>query len=269
VPCTLLVLDELQQYIGDNADRTLRVQQVVEACTSRFEGRLLFVATGQSAMQGTNQLQKLQGRFTVQVSLSDTDVEEVVRKVVLRKDEAKKPELARVLEENSGEIDRQLSQTGIRPTEADQSVLVADYPLLPSRRRFWELVLRAIDRAGAAGQLRTQLRIVQEAAEAVAENPVGSVVAADFVYEQLTNPMIMSGVLLKEVHETIQDQRDGTEDGMLRSRLCALIFLIGQLPRVAGSATRGFGRRRRRSPNSSSRTSARGARTSGGASRKF
>lgn len=96
-------------------------------------------------------------------------------------------------------------------------------------------MLRAIDRAGAAGQLRTQLRIVQEATEAVADAPVGNVVAADFVYDQLTNPMLMSGVLLKEVHETIQEQRDGTEEGTLRSRLCALIFLIGRLPRTAGS----------------------------------
>ncbi len=68
-PCSLLVLDELQQYLGDNADRTLRVQNVVEACSSRFQGRLLFVSTGQSALQATPQLQKLQGRFTVQISL--------------------------------------------------------------------------------------------------------------------------------------------------------------------------------------------------------
>ena len=85
IPCTLLVLDELQQYIGDNADRTLRVQNVVEACSSHFEGSLLFVATGQSALQATPQLSKLQGRFTVRVALSDTDVDKVVRNVVLRK----------------------------------------------------------------------------------------------------------------------------------------------------------------------------------------
>ena len=235
LPCTLLVLDELQQYIGDNADRTLRVQQVVEACSSRFEGRVLFVSTGQSALQATPQLQKLQGRFTVQVSLSDTDIEEVVRKVVLRKDETKKADLVQMLEENSGEIDRQLSGTRIRPTEEDRGVLVADYPLLPTRRRFWERVLRAIDRAGAAGQLRTQLRIVQEATEEVAELPVGNVIAADFIYDDLSASMIRSGVLLREVDETIRGQRDGTEEGELRSRLCALILLIGQLPRDTGS----------------------------------
>nr|MDP9480282.1 BREX system P-loop protein BrxC [Actinomycetota bacterium] len=236
-PCALLVLDELQQYIGDNADRTLRVQNVVEACSSRFQGRLLFVATGQSALQATPQLQKLQGRFTVRVSLSDADVEEVVRRVVLRKDQTRRGELEAVLEDNAGEIDRHLAETKIRPTEADRPVLVADYPLLPVRRRFWERVLRAIDRAGAAGQLRTQLRIVQEAAQEVALREVGNVVPADFVYGQLSASMLQTGVLLREVDETIRAQGDGTEDGELRRRLCALIFLIGQLPRDAGSDT--------------------------------
>lgn len=229
VPCTLLVLDELQQYIGDNPDRTLRVQQAVEACTSRFEGRLLFVATGQAALQGTQQLQKLVGRFTVQIHLSDADVEEVVRKVVLRKSETMKPALQSVLDANSGEIDKQLSATRIRPTQADNVYLVPDYPLLPTRRRFWELVLRAIDRAGAAGQLRTQLRIVQEASEEVAEMELGNVVAADFIYGQQTGAMLQSGALLKDVHDTISEQRDGTEEGELRSRLCSLVFMIGQL----------------------------------------
>jgi len=36
---------------------------------------------------------------------------------------------------------------------------------------------------------------------------------------------------LREVHEIVGRQRDGTADGELRARLCALIFLIGKLPR--------------------------------------
>jgi hypothetical protein len=109
-PCTLRVLDELQQYIGNNADRTLRVQNVVEACFALFGGRLLFVDTGQSALQATPQLSKLQGRYTVRVALSNTDVDKVVRSVVLRRAPDRVPDLRDVLEENSGEIDRQLSR---------------------------------------------------------------------------------------------------------------------------------------------------------------
>src|SRR5437773_4627167 len=55
-PCTLIVLDEVQQYIGENSLRTNMVQEVTEGCTKRFGSKLLFVATGQSALTGTPQL---------------------------------------------------------------------------------------------------------------------------------------------------------------------------------------------------------------------
>ena len=41
-------------------------------------------------------------------------------------------------------------------------------------------------------------------------------------------------MLLREVNETIAEQDDGTPDGSLKSRLCALVFLIRKLPREAG-----------------------------------
>jgi len=151
LPCTLLVFDELQQFIGEDPMRTLQVQNVVEACSSRFGSRLLFVATGQAALQATPQLSKLQGRFTVRVTLTDTDVEQVVRKVVLQKKPDRVPALRSILDTASGEIDRHLIGTKIGARAADNIDLVADYPLLPVRRRFWERVLRAIDSAGTAG----------------------------------------------------------------------------------------------------------------------
>src|SRR6266568_3229849 len=78
LPYTLIVCDELQQFIGQDSNRTFEVQTVVETCCSHFGTRLLFVATGQASVTGTPQLQKLQGRFTNQVMLSDADVEHVV-----------------------------------------------------------------------------------------------------------------------------------------------------------------------------------------------
>ncbi|MDP9373124.1 MAG: BREX system P-loop protein BrxC, partial [Chloroflexota bacterium] len=119
LPCALLVLDELQQFIGDNAERSLRVQQTIEACSGRFGSRLLVVATGQSAMQGTPLLARIAGRFAVQVALSDTDVTQVVRQVVLRKRPDREAPLVRTLATVSGEIDRQLRGTKIEPTGAD------------------------------------------------------------------------------------------------------------------------------------------------------
>ena len=75
MPCTAVILDEVQQYIGEDTGRSCVVQEVVEACSKRFGDRLLFLGTGQTALSGTPALQRLQGRFTVNVELSDQDVE--------------------------------------------------------------------------------------------------------------------------------------------------------------------------------------------------
>lgn len=230
LPLALVVLDEMQQYINDDNAKALNVQDLVEGCSSRFGSQVLIVATGQAALTANPTLQKLIDRFSVTVALSDTDVETVVRKVVLRKKPDKVSEIEAALGKVSGEIDRQLGGTRLEAKAADKATLVADYPLLPTRRRFWERALRAIDKAGKAGVLRTQLKIVHEAARSVADEPLGHVIGGDFVFRSESASMLQSGVLLKEIDELIRGLQDGTPDGELKSRACALVFLISQLP---------------------------------------
>ena len=63
-------------------------------------------------------------------------------------------------------------------------------------------------------------------------------VGADFLYEEQSPGMLQSGVLLKEIDELIRGLRTGGEDGELKSRICALIFLISQIPaRTIGGET--------------------------------
>ncbi len=229
LPCTLLIFDELQQYLGDDNQKTVQLQTIVEACSARFENKLLFLATGQADMLADAQLQKLHGRFTVRISLSDNDVQQVVREVVLSKQPVYETEVREILKEASGEIRRQLAGSKIAPEERDQEHLVADYPLLPTRSRFWERLLRSINSLGLAGQLRTQLRITYEAIRHVADAPLGTVVAGDFIYNQLKSEMLQSGVLLRDIATVIEQVNDGTADGLLSSRLCATIFLLSKL----------------------------------------
>ena len=113
-----------------------------------------------------------------------------------------------------------------------------DYPLLPTRRRFWELALRAIDQAGKAGVLRTQLRIVHEAAAYVADKTHWPCSGSGFRLRRAIPWNAPSGVLLKEIDELIRGLRVEGPDGELKSRICALIFLISQIPaRTIGGET--------------------------------
>ena len=230
LPCTLVVLDEVQQFIGDDASRSKAVQDVQEQCCSRLGANFLLVATGQNALSGTPLLQKLQGRFPVTVELQDTDVEQVTREVVLKKKPSAEPGLKALLDAHSGEIERQLSATKIAFTSRDRGLLVKDYPILPVRRRFWEKVLRAVDTTMTGAQLRSQLRIVHDAVRETAHEPLGTVVSGAFLYPHILSRVLQSGVLLQEISETIARQRQ-EQDGDLRYQLCALIFLVGQLPR--------------------------------------
>ncbi len=229
-PLTLIVLDEVQQYIGNNAERAFQVQEAVETCCKHFKGQLLFVATGQSALSGMAMLNKLMGRFQIPVQLSDTDVESVIRKVILQKKASAMPAVEKVLNENLGEIARHMQGTKIEYTKSDESVMAADYPILPVRRRFWEKVLRIIDTTGVVAQLRSQLKIIHEATKTTANQSLGHVVGGDFIYGQLATNLLQTAVISREVYETIARLKEGSDEEKLQSRILALVFLIGKLP---------------------------------------
>lgn len=235
LPCTLVVLDEVQQFIGDDSDRSLQIQEVVEACSKQLNSRVLIVATGQSALSGTPQLQKLRDRFRVTIQLSDTDVEAVIRKVITAKKPDKTATIKQVISAHEGEITRHLTGTKIETRAEDDDVYVADYPLLPVRRRFWEKVLRAVDVAGTAAQLRNQLGIVYEAVRTYADRPVETVVGGDFIYWVKATDLLQTGILQSKIDEMIRKLDDGRDDGRLSARICALVFLINKLPREAGA----------------------------------
>ena len=234
LPCTLLVLDEIQQFIGQDAQTALDVQEVTEALSKEMDGRLMVVGTGQSALNDMPNLQRLMGRFTIKIHLKDNDVEKVVRTVVLQKREDKKADIKQVIATYEGEIARQLKGTRLASQSEDDLAYVPDYPLLPVRRRFWDHVLHSVDATGTAAQMRTQLRVVHEACRAYAEAELGAVVPGDFLYDQIANDLVSTGEMQRRFQEIIEQQKT-KPDGLLRSRVGALVFLINKLPREHGT----------------------------------
>lgn len=229
-PLTLVVLDEVQQYIGSDAEKGFQVQEVTETLSKHFNGKLLFVGTGQSALSGMSNLQRLMGRFPVQVMLGDWDVENVTRQIILAKKPTAQPQVESVWRANLGEISRHLRGTKLEHVTDDEDVMTSDYPLLPVRRRFWERVLRTIDTTGTVSQLRSQLRVVHEAVLATADEPLGHVVSGDFLYDQIAANLVSTAQLPKEVFDNVQRFAAGDEHAQLKSKLLKLVFLINKLP---------------------------------------
>lgn len=232
IPHTVLVLDEVQQYIGDDGERSSAVTELAEAIQTRFGGRMMLIGAGQSALSAdTPHFAKLRDRFVVRVELTDADVEAVTRQILLRKKPSAVPAIEDMFEAHAGEVARQLRNTRIGARREDDRHRVDDYPLLPVRRRFWEECFRAVDEGGGRSQLRSQLRILHDSLEGIASEELGAAIPASDLFAALAPDMVSAGVLLGELHTRIARLDDDTEDGRLRRDLCGLAFLIGKLPR--------------------------------------
>lgn len=237
LPLSILVLDEVQQFIGDSTDRSVIVSELAEAVQTQLDSRVMLVASGQSALSATSLLQRLQDRFRIQVQLSDTDVETVTRKVLLHKKPSAVNDVRAVLERNAGEVSKHLAGTRLAERTEDRRTIVQDYPLLPTRRRFWEECIRALDKPGTRSQLRSQLRILFDALQECADRELGALVPADVLFRANFGDFVSSGALLNELATRIQSLRDGTPQGELRHRIAGLVFLINKLPREAAVDT--------------------------------
>lgn len=235
LPLTIIVLDEVQQYISEAQDRSAAITEVAEALQTQFDSRVMLVGAGQSALSaGTQALMWLRDRFRITIELTDADVEAVTRKVLLTKKPTAIPHIEGMFEAHAGEISRHLQGSPLAVRPEDRRDRTLDYPLLSTRRRFWEACFQAADRAGTHSQLRSQLRILHDSLRDIAEEDLGAAIPASDLFTALAPSLVNTGVLLNEINTRIQRLDDGTEEGRLRRDLSGLAFLIGKLPRQEG-----------------------------------
>lgn len=229
IPCTIIILDEVQQFIGQDNSLAFDVQLLAEDLCSRFDGKFLLVGTGQSALTDTPSLQRLMARFRISVQLSNTDIQTVIRKTILDKKPSSIAALGQKMEASLGEISRNLEGSVFGYITEDKNTLVADYPLLPSTRKFWYKVLQVIDVAGTSGQLRNQLRVIDDSLKSIANLEVGQIVPADFIFYQNPTQLIQAGLLSNETSNLIHERKAKGGDAEIEGRILSAVFLLDQI----------------------------------------
>ncbi len=229
IPCTMIVLDEVQQFIGQDSNIAENVQFLAEDLCSRFDGKFLLAGTGQNALKDTPILQKLMSRFRMSIQLSNTDIQTVIRKTILDKKPAAISPLNAKMENSLGEISRNLEGSVFGYLTEDRNTLVADYPVLPSTRKFWYKVLQVVDVAGTSGQLRNQLRLIDDSLKTIAIKETGEIVPADFIFTQTRSDLIQSGLLLNDTSNLIQGKKAAGGDAETEGRILSAVFLLDQV----------------------------------------
>ncbi|HEY8874683.1 MAG TPA: hypothetical protein VIM52_16750, partial [Stellaceae bacterium] len=105
------------------------------------------------------------------------------------------------------------------------------WPILATRRRFWERVLSELDRSGLGATLRGQLRISLDAVKRYGDSPLGVAVPGDFLFDTFAAEALSRNLILREIFDRIATLRAQSNDGPLKARLLILVYLIG---RIAG-----------------------------------
>jgi len=205
------LIDEIGQYIGDDSKLMLNLQTVTEDLGTICQGQAWIIVTSQQDIDSItktkgNDFSKIQGRFDTRISLSSSNVDEVIRKRILEKNELGRETLELLYDDKSTVIKNLvLFNDGIeKKLYSDKENFADVYPFIPYQFNLLASVLTSIRTHGASGKHlaegeRSMLALFKESAVKLMDTEVCSVVSFNMFYDALEQFLDHShkGVILR------------------------------------------------------------------------
>ncbi|MFI3213908.1 MAG: BREX system P-loop protein BrxC [Eubacteriales bacterium] len=194
----IFLVDEIGQYIADDTQLMLNLQTIVEDLGTACRGKAWVIVTSQEDIDSItktkgNDFSKIQGRFDTRLSLSASNVDEVIRKRVLEKNEVANQTLRLMYEKYESIIKNLITftaDTADKKLYSDKVDFAECYPFIPYQFNLLGQVLTAVRTHGASGkhlsdQSRSMLALFQESAIRIMDKEEGILVPFSFFYDPL------------------------------------------------------------------------------------
>lgn len=195
----VFMVDEVGQYIGDDSNLMLNLQTVREELSKECKGKAWVVVTSQQDVDSImkvkgNDFSKIQGRFATRLALSSANVDEVIKKRILAKNETGAQTL-RLLYEQKATIIKNLIvfNDGVeKKLYMDDKDFANVYPFVPYQFNLLASVLTSIRTHGASGKHlsegeRSMLALFKESADTIKNESEGAIVPFHRFYDALEN----------------------------------------------------------------------------------
>ena len=238
----VFLVDEIGQYIGEDNNLMLNLQTIVEDLGIECGGKAWVIVTSQEAIDDVikvmgNNFSKIQGRFDTKLSLSSSDIDEVIKKRLLDKKEDYKQELEMIYEKNEIVI-RNLLQfskdTSYQKLFEDKEDFADTYPFIPYQFRLLQNVFTDIRKHGYAGKHlssgeRSLLGAFQGTAEKYAESPIGTLVPFYAFYDTIDE------FLEHQVKNVIATANDAVKAGKLEEidvKVLKMLFMLKNIKEI-------------------------------------
>ena len=156
----VFLVDEIGQYIGDNTGLMLNLQTVVEDLGTKCGGKCWVIVTSQEALDEFtkvkgNDFSKIQGRFNTRLSLSSANVDEVIKKRILRKNDGATSHLKALYEQKESIIKNLLtftSDTAEMKLYKNGDEFAEVYPFIPYQFNLLQSAFNGVREHGASGK---------------------------------------------------------------------------------------------------------------------
>ena len=196
----IFLIDEIGQYIGGNRDLMLNLQTVTEDLGRICLGKAWIIVTSQQDIdsvakevtQSKNDFSKIQGRFDTRISLSSANVDEVIRKRILEKNDAGRETLALLYDQKETDIKNKIIfNDGVeKKLYSGRDDFAAVYPFVPYQFNLLGSVLTSIRTHGASGKHlaegeRSMLALFKESAMRLMDEAEGALVPFNMFYDAL------------------------------------------------------------------------------------
>ena len=242
----MFLVDEVGQFIGNDTHLMLNLQTIVEELGTVCGGRAWVVVTSQEDLDSVlgelrspsqHDFSKIQGRFRTRLSLSSSNVDEVIKKRLLEKRDSAGAPLAEAYEGKHDILRNQLSFVNAGMTfksYADASDFAACYPFAAYQFTLVQKVFESIRKAGATGLNlargeRSMLDAFQSAVIQMGSSGLDTLVPFYRFYPSV------EGFLDTAVKLTIDKARDNHALKPFDSTLLQLLFLIRYVEELHGS----------------------------------
>lgn len=194
----VFLVDEIGQYIADDSKLMLNLQTVTEDLGTHCKGRAWIIVTSQEAIDDLMKVpgidfSKILGRFDTRLSLSSANVDEVIRKRILAKNEMATQTLEALYEEKEALLKNLISftsDTAEKKMYRDGKDFAAVYPFIPYQFNLLGSVLTSIREHGASGKHlaegeRSMLALFQESAIEMMDKNLGVLMPFNIFYNAL------------------------------------------------------------------------------------
>lgn len=230
-------VDEVGQFIGSNTHLMLNLQTIAESLNTKCGGRAWVLVTSQEDMdkvvgdrtkQQGNDFSKIQARFATKVKLTSADVEEVIRKRLLDKNDGGASALAVIYANESANFKTLFDFTGQERTYrnyTDEQHFVGTYPFVSYQFPLFQAAIEGISdhnvfegRNSSVGE-RSMLGVVQQVTKDIGNVEVGTLATFDHMFAGIR-------ASLKSAAQRSIDVAERNLDNQLAIRLLKALFLV-------------------------------------------